>query len=84
MFETRLKAFSYAVGITFLAIAALNLINLIVYTMMAGDLLDFWPLNIFTPAHMIGYMLNVKLLGVFFGAVFLVGYIWGRRLKKAG
>ncbi len=84
MFETRLMAFSYAVGMTFLAIAAVNLINFIVYTLMAGNVLDFWPFTIVTPGEMIGYMLNVKLMGVFFGAVYLVSYIWGRRLRKAG
>jgi hypothetical protein len=82
MFEKKLQAFSYAVGITFIVLAILNVINLIVYSMMDARVLDFWPFTIVSAREMMGYMLNVKLLGVFFGAVFLVSYIWGRRLRK--
>ncbi len=82
MFEKRLQAFSYAVGMTFIAIALLNVINFIVYSMMVENVLDFWPFTILAPGEMIGYMLNIKLLGVFFGAVFLVGHFWGKRLSK--
>lgn len=82
MFEKRLQAFSYAVGMTFIILAALNLINFIIYSMMVGKALDFWPFTIVTPAEMIDYMLNIKLMGVFIGAVFLVSYFWGKRLKK--
>lgn len=82
MFEKRLQAFSYAVGMTFIAIALLNVINFIVYSMMVENVLDFWSFTILAPGEMIGYMLNIKLLGVFFGAVFLVGYFWRKRLRK--
>jgi hypothetical protein len=82
MFEKRLQAFSYAVGMTFIILAVLNVINLIVYSLMAAMVLDFWPFTIVSTQDMIGYMLNVKLMGVLFGAVFLVSYIWGRRLKR--
>ena len=82
MFEKRLEAFSYATGMTFIAIALLNLINFIVYSMMVAKVLDFWPFTIVEPAEMIRYMLNVKLMGVFIGAVFLISYLWRKRLCK--
>ncbi|MEE9554070.1 MAG: hypothetical protein V3W18_07195 [candidate division Zixibacteria bacterium] len=82
MFEKRLRAFSYAVGMTFIVIALLNLFNFIVYSMMIECVLDFWPFTILTPAEMIEYMLEIKLMGVFIGAVFLVSYFWGKRLSK--
>ena len=82
MFEKRLQAFSYAVGMTFIIIALLKVINFIVYSMMAGNVLNFWPFTILTPADMIGYMLNIKLLGVFIGSMFLISYFWRKRLKK--
>ncbi len=82
MFEKRLQAFSYAVGITFIVLAVLNVINLIVYSLMADMALDFWPFTLVTAQEMMRYMLNLKLMGVFFGAVFLVSYIWGRRLRR--
>jgi hypothetical protein len=82
MFEKRLQAFSYAVGMTFIVLAALNVINLIVYSLMDTGALNFWPFTLVTAQEMMGYMLNVKLMGVFFGAVFLVSYIWGRRLRR--
>ena len=82
MFEKRLQAFSYAVGMTFIILALLNLINFIVYSLMIECVLDFWPFSIVAPGEMIGYMLNVKLMGVFFGAVFLVSHLWLRKLKR--
>ena len=82
MFEKRLRAFSYAVGMTFIALAALNVINFIVYSLMDAGALDFWPFTIVSTQEMMRYMLNLKLMGVFFGAVFLVSYIWGRRLRR--
>lgn len=82
MFEKRLQAFSYAVGMTFIVLAVLNIINLIVYSLMDARVLDFRPFTIVSTQELMGYMLNVKLMGVFFGAVFVVSYIWGRRLRK--
>lgn len=82
MFEKRLAGFRYAVGMTFLLIALLNLINFVVYSLMDSRVLDFWPFTTVTPEEMIGYMLNVKLLGVLFGAVFLVCYFWEKRVRK--
>jgi hypothetical protein len=84
MFEKRLQAFSYAVGMTFIVLAVLNVINLIVYSLIDAEALNFWPFTLVTAREMMAYMLNVKLMGVFFGAVFLVSYIWGRRLKRIG
>ena len=84
MFEKRLEAFSYAVGMTFIFIALLNLINFIVYSMMVENVLNFWPFTIISAEDMIEYMLEIKLMGVFFGAVFLVSYFWRKRLAKFG
>jgi hypothetical protein len=82
MFEKRLQAFSYAAGMTFIILAILNIINLIVYSMMAGNVLNFWPFTLVPLQDMMEYMLDVKLLGVFVGAVFLTSYIWRKRLEK--
>jgi len=82
MFEKRLHAFRYAAGITFLFIALLNLINLVYYSLMEAGALDFWPFTTVTPTEMVSYMLDIKLMDVFFGAVFLVCYFWEKKLRK--
>jgi len=82
MFEKRLHAFRYAVGITFLFIALLNVINFIVYSLMSCGTLYFWPFTAIAAGDMIEYMLNIKLMGVIFGAIFLVCYFWEKKLDK--
>ena len=83
MFEKRLQAFSYAVGITFLILFLLTLFTFAVYSLMLkGVLAGVWPFCTVKIADMAGYLLNLKLMGVFFGAVFLVSYFWARRLTK--
>ena len=83
MFEKRLQAFSYAVGITFLILFLLNLFTFAVYSLMLkGVLAGVWPFRTVEIADMARYLLNLKLMGIFFGAVFLVSYFWLKRLSK--
>ncbi len=83
MFEKRLQAFSYAVGITFLILFLLNLFNFAFYSVMfKGVFAGVWPFCLVEIGDMARYMLNLKLLGVFFGAVFLVSYLWLKKLRK--
>ena len=83
MFEKRLQAFSYAVGVTFLILVLLTLITFVVYSLMLrGVLGGIWPFCTVKVADMARYMLNLKLMGVFFGAVFLVCYFWLKGLRR--
>jgi uncharacterized membrane protein YkgB len=83
MFEKRLQAFSYAVGTTFLILVLLILLTFTVYSLMLrGVLGGIWPFCTVKVADMARYLLNLKLMGVFFGAVFLVCYFWLKGLKK--
>ena len=83
MFEKRLQAFSHAVGITFLILFLLNLFNFAFYSVMfEGVFAGVWPFCLVEIRDMARYMLNLKLMGIFFGAVFLVCHFWSKGLKK--
>ena len=83
MFEKRLQAFSYAVGITFLILFLLNLFTFAVYSLMfEGVFAGIWPFCLVEIGDMARYVLNLKLMGVFLGAVFLVSYFWLKKIRK--
>lgn len=83
MFEKKLQAFSHAVGITFLILFLLNLFNFAFYSLMfEGVFACVWPFYLVEIGDMARYMLNLKLMGVFVGTVFLVSYFWLRKLRK--
>ena len=83
MFEKRLHAFSYGVGITFLILFLLNLFNFAFYSLMhEGVFAGVWPFCLVEIGDMARYMLNLKLMSVFVGTVFLVSYFWLKKLRK--
>ncbi len=83
MFEKRLQAFTYAVGITFIILATLTGVTYIWFLLLLGGAFRNIPAFGGMPAaELAGYLLNLKLLAVFVGAVFVTCSLWHRRLKR--
>jgi hypothetical protein len=83
MFEKRLQAFTYAVGITFIILAALTVVTYIWYLLLVGGAFRNIPaFGAMPAAEVADYLLNLKLFAVIVGAVFIICSIWRRKLKS--
>ena len=85
MFEKRLQAFTYAAGITFILLAAVTFLTYIWFLLLRGGTFD----NIFifyaVPAEEIAeYLLDLKLLAMIVGTVFVGCYFWRKKLAALG
>jgi hypothetical protein len=85
MFEKRLQAFAYAAGIAFIMLAAVTVLTYIWFLLQAGGTFD----NIFifyaVPVEEIAnYLLNLKLLAVIVGTIFVICYFWRKKLAGPG
>lgn len=85
MFEKRLQAFTYAVGITFIILAAITALTYIWFLLLQGGAFRNIPALGGVPApEMAEYLLDLKLFAVVLGAIFLICSIWRRKLKDLG
>ncbi len=83
MFEKRLQSFTYAVGITFIILAALTMVTYIWFLLLLGGAFRNIPAFGGMPVvELAGYLLNLKLLAVLVGAVFVTCSLWHRKLKR--
>ena len=83
MFEKRLRALTYALGVTFLILIVLHIISFIWVILFSSGMFDFASfLNIVSPNVMVGYILNLKIVVVFFGTLFLICWLWSRKLRE--
>ncbi len=81
MFEKRLKSFSYAAGMTFLILILTVILTFCWYMLLdAGYFGNITIISSIDTADIAGYLLNLKLLTIFFGALFLLSYIWHKKL----
>jgi len=82
MFEKRLQALTHALGITFLILIVLHIISFVWVVLFSSGMFDFIPfLGVFSPNVMVGYILNLKIVIVFFGSLFLICWLWSRKLR---
>jgi len=82
MFEKRLQALTQALGITFLVLIVLHIISFVWVLLFTAGMLNFLPLlGIFSPEGMVDYILNLKIVIVFFGSIFLICWLWNRKLR---
>ncbi len=83
MFEKRLRAFSYAVGITFLILAAITTITYVWFLIHAAGLFgNIFIFDVVSGNELARYMMNLKLLAVLFGAVYITCRLWWKRLSQ--
>jgi len=83
MFEKRLQSFTYAVGITFIILAVLTGVTYIWFLLLLGGAFSNIPAFGGMPVvELAEYLLDLKLLAVFIGAVFVTCSLWHRKLKK--
>jgi|GEM_PF-2334792 len=83
MFERRLQSFTYAVGITFVILAVLTGVTYIWFLLLlSGAFRNIPAFGGMPAAELAGYLLNLKLLAVFIGAVFVTCSLWHRKLKR--
>lgn len=83
MFEKRLQSFTYAIGITFIILVALTIITYIWFLLLIGGAFENIPAFGEMPAaELAEYLLNLKLLAVFVGAVFVTCSLWHRKLRR--
>jgi hypothetical protein len=83
MFEKRLRAFTYAIGITFLILVALTVITYIWFLLLLNGAFDRIPAFAGMPELEIAeYLLDLKILVIIAGAIYLTCGLWLRKLKK--
>lgn len=83
MFEERLRAFSYALGTTFLILIALTVITYIWFLIHAvGAFGNIFIFDVVPGNEIARYMMNLKLLAVIFGAVYLTCRLWWKKLRQ--
>lgn len=83
MFEKRLQSFTYAIGITFIILAALTGATYIWFLLLLGGAFRNIPAFGNMPVvELAGYLLNLKLLAVLIGAVYITCSLWHRKLKR--
>ena len=82
MFEKRLQAFTYGVGITFILLAAATVLTYVWFLLQPGGVFDKIFIFYAVPAEMIAeYLLDLKLLAVMIGTVYVACYFWRRKLE---
>lgn len=85
MFEKRLQAFTYAVGITFIILAVITGATYIWFLLLLGGAFRNIPAFAGMPApEMAEYLLDLKLFAIVVGAVFIICSLWRRKLKALG
>ena len=85
MFDKRLQAFTYAVGITFIILAVITGLTYIWFLLLLGGTFSNIPAFAGVPAQEIAeYLLDLKLFAVMIGAVFITCALWRKKLKALG
>lgn len=85
MFEKRLQAFTYGVGITFLILAGITILTYIWFLLLTGGAFDKIFFFYAVPSEQIAvYLLDLKLLAVIFGSIFITCLFWRKKLAKLG
>lgn len=85
MFDKRLQAFTYAAGITFLFLAGVTVLTYIWFLLQTAGAFDKIFIFYAVPGEQIAdYLLDLKLLAVIFGSIFITCYFWRKKLVKLG
>jgi hypothetical protein len=85
MFEKRLQAFTYAVGITFIILGVITVSTYFWFLLLVGGAFRNIPAFGTVPvAEMAEYMLNLKLFAIAIGTIFVICSLWRRKLKSLG
>jgi hypothetical protein len=85
MFEKRLQAFTWAVGITFIILAVITVTTYFWFLLLVGGAFRNIPAFGALPAtEMAEYMLDLKLFSIVIGTVFIICSLWRRKLKALG
>ena len=85
MFEKRLQAFTYAAGITFIFLAAVTALTYIWFLLQSGGAFNSIFIFYAVPVDQIAeYLLDLKLLAVIVGTVFVGSYFWRKKLAALG
>ena len=83
MFEKRLMALTHALGITFLVLIVMHIISFAWVLLFTAGSFNFLPfLGLFSSEAMVNYILNLKLMILFFGSLYLICWLWNRKLKE--
>ena len=82
MFEKRLQAFTYAVGITFIILAIITAATYIWFLLLLGGAFRNVPaFDAMPAAELAEYILDLKLFAVLIGSIFIICSLWRRKLK---
>jgi hypothetical protein len=85
MFEKRLQAFTWAVGITFIILAVITVSTYFWFLLLVGGAFRNIPFFGALPAaEMAEYMLDLKLFAIAVGTIFIICRLWGKKLKALG